>query len=184
MNKRCVVVGFWPSSESQHESCLVKSVPSEQRTQRTSRLIMDPRRKPRVLPWAHIRPELPTWICNYQVLFRTTSVRVIHPDAELGWNYSTTKGPASTMKALREESRFYTGYNSAAGSPWFTDSVTLSDHPHALDIITPLLQCGMLDSDEYLCMTIPTIKRCDLWLQKNHNVTIVQLLRSEIPIIH
>ena len=52
--------------------------------------------------------------------------------------------PASNTKTLREDCHFYTSYSFMAGSPRFTDSVTLLIHPHVQNVTTLLLQCGLL----------------------------------------
>jgi len=44
-------------------------------------------------------------------------------------------------------------YSWIAWSPWFTDLVTLSDHPHVINVIA-LLYRAVMNGDRYLCTTI------------------------------
>jgi len=51
------------------------------------------------------------------------------------------EAPASKTKT---DCRFYAGYILTTRSPWFRDSVMLSNHSHIPNVTTPLLQSGLL----------------------------------------
>ena len=85
---------FRPPSRSGYVSYRVKSVLSKQQIQHAHRPIAGPRRKPRVLPRAHTRPELPARIRNHQVPLRDR----IYPEPstrtlKLGRSYSASWRP-------------------------------------------------------------------------------------------
>ena len=93
-----IVVGFWPLSRSQHVSRCVRSAPSNHRIPYAYRLNTDSRRKPRVLPWAYARPELPIWDINSQVSFGHND-----PEPSIKILISNETVPLVEVPSLRDE---------------------------------------------------------------------------------
>ena len=61
---------------------------------------------------------------------------------------------------LDEDYRFYAGYNFAARSLRFINSVTLSDHPYVQNVTNASTSMrAVMDGGGYLCIMILIIKR-------------------------
>ena len=123
----------------------VKSIPSDQRTWHASRSSMGSRRKPRVLSWAHTRPEPPTRILDSQVPFwdhidLKPSMRILNSNEVVLlvegpnlWDENSPRG-LSPLCWLQLSSKILTISK-------FSYVVRSSSRSN---VTTPLLQCGLL----------------------------------------
>ena len=71
-------------------------------------------------------------------------------------------GVGSKTKTLHEDYHFYTGYNLAARSPRFIDLVMPPDYLQVPNYNALTSMRVVINSDRYLCIMIPTIKRRNL----------------------
>ena len=133
-----VVVRFWPSLRSWHVSYRLETPLLCQWAQLIYKPNMSPKRKPRASPRAHI------WL------------KITYPNSLLNQSCATLWGlqqsvqgsfpvlPKATTQRTSEACYSCAAYSWMIWSPWFTNSITLLDHPHVLNVITLILQCDLL----------------------------------------
>jgi len=104
-----------------------------------------PKRKPQALPWAHISSGI-----TYPGPLLTRSCTTLRdainqykdPLLPVQWPFPE---PLKALTLRFSGACYYSvTYSWTIRSPRFTDPATLTDHPHVLNIVTPLLQCGQL----------------------------------------
>jgi len=146
------VVEFWSSSRSQHVPRWIRNILNDQWTQHTSRSSTSLQRKPRVLPGAHTRPELPS---------ETTMIRD-HPPRMLYSGEAVLLVSNSQTKTLHGTvvSTLITVSSRILVIRGFSHTTRSSPRSTCYNFTTAMRD--VMNSSRYLCVTISTINQRDL----------------------
>jgi len=95
-------------------------------------------------------------------IFETTTIQNIHHGCSTQTRLSRwSGGPASETKTFREDCRLYANYSLAALSGDSRISYPARSSSRSKCYNAPTSMRIVMDSERYLCIMIPTIKRCD-----------------------